>query len=148
MQRAGAASNRHRRAICQASSNISSGGRERHRDLVAATPVSPLSRLTSAFSSGDARKLAHVMQDRRRAHLRARKPASRSIAMNTTVIIKDLPPPAEHELDEITLTPEQMKRRAGGQRAAVTVDGTRPGTVDDLDINTAIFEGRIKGSYL
>lgn len=68
--------------------------------------------------------------------------------MNTTVIIKDLPPPAEHELDEITLTQEQMKRRAGGQRVAVTVDGNRPGTVDDLDINTAIFEGRIKGSYL
>jgi hypothetical protein len=68
--------------------------------------------------------------------------------MKTAVVIKDLPPPAEHELSEITLTPEQMKRLAGGRTVAVTVDGTHAGTVDDWDINTAIFEGRIKGSYL
>jgi len=36
----------------------------------------------------------------------------------------------------------------GGRSVVVTVDGGALGHVDDFSINTAIFEGRIKGTYL
>jgi hypothetical protein len=52
------------------------------------------------------------------------------------------------DLRRIALTRDRMKRIAGGRTVVVGVDGHGVGTVDDWDINTAIFEGRIKGSYL
>ncbi|WP_341316866.1 hypothetical protein WN982_36645 [Paraburkholderia sp. IMGN_8] len=43
--------------------------------------------------------------------------------------------------------PHQIKHLCGG-RSVVTIDNGAQGHVDDGDINTAIFEGRIKGSFL
>ena len=68
--------------------------------------------------------------------------------MKATVIIKDLPPRADDASDQRTLSVEQMKTLRGGRSVVVTVDGNGTGTVDDWDINTAIFEGRISGTYL
>ncbi|CAB3733110.1 hypothetical protein [Paraburkholderia rhynchosiae] len=68
--------------------------------------------------------------------------------MKSTVIVKDLPRSADPTHDEATLNAEQMKLVRGGRSVVVTVDGGAPGHVDDFSINTAIFEGRIKGSYL
>ncbi|MCC8402790.1 hypothetical protein LJ655_12985 [Paraburkholderia sp. MMS20-SJTN17] len=68
--------------------------------------------------------------------------------MKATVIIKDLPRCAGDPAPEKTLTVDQMKTLRGGRSVVVTVDGGGTGTVDDWDINTAIFEGRIKGTYL
>ncbi len=68
--------------------------------------------------------------------------------MNPSVVIKDLPLSTEKDLDEIAMTPEQMKRLGGGRSVVATVDGRPGATVDDWEINTAIFEGRIKGTYL
>ncbi|HYS67955.1 MAG TPA: hypothetical protein VEN30_29610 [Paraburkholderia sp.] len=68
--------------------------------------------------------------------------------MKSTVTIKDLPRSADRAHDDVTLTAEQMKMLRGGRSVVVTVDGGGPGHVDDWEINTAIFEGRIKGSYL
>jgi hypothetical protein len=68
--------------------------------------------------------------------------------MKSTVIIKDLPRSAHSPHDEATLTVEQMKTLRGGRSVVVTVDGGATGHVDDWEINTAIFEGRIKGTYL
>jgi hypothetical protein len=67
--------------------------------------------------------------------------------MKSTVIIKDLPRSADPAHDD-TLTAEQMKTLHGGRSVVVTVDKGGLGQVDDWEINTAIFEGRIKGSYL
>ncbi|MBW0449579.1 hypothetical protein [Paraburkholderia phenoliruptrix] len=68
--------------------------------------------------------------------------------MKSTVIIKDLPRCAEGVQHEVTLTAEQLKLVRGGRSVVVTVDGGALGHVDDFAINTAIFEGRIKGTYL
>ncbi|SMG55318.1 hypothetical protein [Paraburkholderia susongensis] len=68
--------------------------------------------------------------------------------MKATVIIKDLPRCAGDASHEKTLTVEQMKTLRGGRSVVVTVDGNGTGHVDDWDINTAIFEGRISGTYL
>jgi len=68
--------------------------------------------------------------------------------MKSTVIIKDLPRSAEGVHQEVTLTAEQLKVVRGGRSVVVTVDGGALGHVDDFGINTAIFEGRIKGTYL
>ncbi|HEX7933534.1 MAG TPA: hypothetical protein VF573_10750 [Paraburkholderia sp.] len=68
--------------------------------------------------------------------------------MKATVIIKDLPPPAECADPPATLTGGEMKLVRGGRAVVVTVDGGGLGHVDDFGINTAIFEGRIKGTYL
>ncbi|HEX3379256.1 MAG TPA: hypothetical protein VHU21_05570 [Paraburkholderia sp.] len=68
--------------------------------------------------------------------------------MKATVIIKDLPRCANDASDQKTLTVEQMKTLRGGRSVVVTVDGNGTGTVDDWEINTAIFEGRISGTYL
>lgn len=67
--------------------------------------------------------------------------------MKSTVIIKDLPRRADHAHDEMTLTTEQMKMLRGGRPVVVTVDNGALGHVDDWEINTAIFEGRIGGTY-
>ncbi|SAK54528.1 hypothetical protein AWB81_01274 [Caballeronia arationis] len=64
--------------------------------------------------------------------------------MERALIIKDLP----FSDEEATLDREQMKRLTGGRAVQVRVDNNGVGTVDDWEINTAIFEGRIKGSYL
>ena len=68
--------------------------------------------------------------------------------MKSTVIIKDLPRCADHSRDEATLTAEQMKMLRGGRSVVVTVNNGAVGHVDDWEINTAIFEGRIGGTYL
>ncbi len=68
--------------------------------------------------------------------------------MKAHVVIKDLRASAAPNLKQIALTPEQMKRVVGGRSVVVKVDNSGTGTVDDWEINTAIFEGRIKGSYL
>ena len=46
------------------------------------------------------------------------------------------------------LTRDEMKDISGGRAVTVLVDGMHTGTVDDFAINMAIFEGRIKGSYI
>jgi len=68
--------------------------------------------------------------------------------MKATVIIKDLPRRASDTPDDKTLSVEQMKTLRGGRSVVVTVDGNSTGHVDDWEINTAIFEGRISGTYL
>ncbi|APA88211.1 hypothetical protein BJG93_22780 [Paraburkholderia sprentiae WSM5005] len=68
--------------------------------------------------------------------------------MKANVIIKDLPPRAGDPSGQKTLTVEQMKALHGGRSVVVKVDGGGTGTVDDWEINTAIFEGRIGGTYL
>ncbi|MGE8166585.1 hypothetical protein ACQKRQ_41390 [Paraburkholderia sp. NPDC080076] len=68
--------------------------------------------------------------------------------MKSTLIIKDLPRSADHVHDEMTLTAGQMKALRGGRSVVVTVDRGPLGHVDDFEINTAIFEGRIGGTYL
>jgi hypothetical protein len=68
--------------------------------------------------------------------------------MKSTVIIKDLPRSKDHAHDEATLTAEQMKTLHGGRSVVVSVGGGAVGHVDDWEINTAIFEGRIGGTYL
>lgn len=68
--------------------------------------------------------------------------------MKATVIIKDLPRRTDDAPDDKTLSVEQMKTLHGGRSVVVSVDGTGTGHVDDWDIDTAIFEGRISGTYL
>ncbi|MFL6685096.1 hypothetical protein [Paraburkholderia graminis] len=68
--------------------------------------------------------------------------------MKSTVIIEDLPRGADAAHEEVTLSAEQSKLVRGGRSVVVTVDGGALGHVDDFSINTAIFEGRIKGTYL
>ncbi|REG51510.1 hypothetical protein B0G80_8010 [Paraburkholderia sp. BL6669N2] len=68
--------------------------------------------------------------------------------MKSIVIIKDLPRSADCPHDETTLAAAQMKAVRGGRSVIVTVDHGPLGQVDDFGINTAIFEGRIKGPYL
>ncbi|MFM0310387.1 hypothetical protein P0D71_21610 [Paraburkholderia sp. RL17-383-BIF-A] len=68
--------------------------------------------------------------------------------MKSALIIKDLPRSADLAHDDMTLTAEQMKAVRGGRSVVVTVDGGSQAHVDDFGINTAIFEGRISGTYL
>lgn len=46
------------------------------------------------------------------------------------------------------LSREELRQILGGRAVGVTVDGTSSGTVDDFQMNIAIFEGRIKGTFL
>ncbi len=66
--------------------------------------------------------------------------------------IGDLPVTPEQKGEEggaiRSLSREELHEIWGGRSVAVTVDGTSTGTVDDFSINMAIFEGRIKGSYI
>lgn len=68
--------------------------------------------------------------------------------MKSALMIKDLPRSADLAHDDMTLTAEQMKAVRGGRSVVVTVDGGSQAHVDDFEINTAIFEGRISGTYL
>ncbi|SEJ58882.1 hypothetical protein [Paraburkholderia diazotrophica] len=68
--------------------------------------------------------------------------------MKATVVVKDLSPSTTLDRKETALTPDKMKSIVGGRSVAVTVDGTHNGTVDDWAIDTAIFEGRIKGPMI
>ncbi|CAD6557382.1 hypothetical protein [Paraburkholderia metrosideri] len=68
--------------------------------------------------------------------------------MKSIVIIKDLLCSTAHAQDEVTLAADQMKTLHGGRSVVVSVNGGALGHVDDWDINTAIFEGRIGGTYL
>jgi hypothetical protein len=104
--------------------------------------------------------MAFTLRESMRAHHRAHVEASRRNAMKVTLVVNDLSLPevsnvsdtsiASHvrDLRRIALTRDRMKRIVGGRTVVVGVDGHGVGTVDDWDINTAIFEGRIKGSYL
>jgi hypothetical protein len=92
--------------------------------------------------------MAWTLQKSMWAPRSARLFTSRRNAMKATVIIKDLPRRASDAPDAQTLSVEQMKTLRGGRSVVVTVDGNRTGHVDDWDINTAIFEGRIGGTYL
>jgi hypothetical protein len=65
--------------------------------------------------------------------------------MKRTLVVKDLKASPE-QIDESSLTPAQMKRIVGGRAVLATVDGRGSATIDDWDINTAIFEGRIVGT--
>jgi hypothetical protein len=68
--------------------------------------------------------------------------------METTVIIKDLPEPSDLERKETALSPERMKSIFGGRKVLANVGGTHLGTIDDWDVDVAIFEGRIGGSMI
>ena len=69
--------------------------------------------------------------------------------MKRILVIADIPRDPLAQSDEATLTPAQMLRIVGGRSVAVTVDGgPGKGTVDDFDINNAIWEGRIKGPMI
>ncbi|MBK4735486.1 hypothetical protein [Noviherbaspirillum pedocola] len=69
-----------------------------------------------------------------------------------TLMIKDLhvthEPDYEAKPGIRPLSPEQLKLIHGGRTVSATVDGRPGGTVNDFDINMAIFEGRISGPYL
>ncbi|MDR5738899.1 MULTISPECIES: hypothetical protein [unclassified Caballeronia] len=67
--------------------------------------------------------------------------------MKRTLAIKDLPLDTQAG-NEATLSHQQMQRITGGRAVSAVVDGRTPGTVDDWDINIAIFEGRISGPYI
>lgn len=54
----------------------------------------------------------------------------------------------EERADVRALSREELREIRGKRSVGVLVGGTRTGTVDDFAINIAIFEGRIKGSYL
>jgi hypothetical protein len=68
--------------------------------------------------------------------------------MQRTLVILDLPRESESSLSESTLTRRQMQRVVGGRNVIVKVDGGSLGTVNDFDINNAIWEGRIGGPML
>jgi hypothetical protein len=87
--------------------------------------------------------LAQALQTIGRAHAVLASDLKEPI-MERALIIKDLPFLEE----EATLNRDQMKQLIGGRAVQVRVDNNGVGTVDDWEINTAIFEGRIKGSYL
>lgn len=65
--------------------------------------------------------------------------------MQRTLVIKDIAT-GPGQPDETTLTPEQMQHIGGGRAVLATVDGRGSATIDDFDINNAIFEGRIIGT--
>ena len=69
-----------------------------------------------------------------------------------TLIIKDLHLTQELDCEESAhirrLSPEELKHIHGGRAVSATVDGRPGATVDDFEINTAIFEGRINGPFL
>lgn len=67
--------------------------------------------------------------------------------MQRTLAIADLPLD-QASPNESTLSREQMQRVVGGRSVPAMVDGRTPGTVDDWQINIAIFEGRISGPYI
>ena len=69
--------------------------------------------------------------------------------MKSLLVITDIPRDPLAQSDEASLTRAQMQRVVGGRRVVVTVDGgPATGTVDDFDINNAIWEGRISGPML
>ncbi|SAL60958.1 hypothetical protein AWB74_03039 [Caballeronia arvi] len=65
--------------------------------------------------------------------------------MKRMLIIEDLKA-GPGDTNDASLTPAQMKRIVGGRAVLATVDGRGYATIDDWDINLAIFEGSIKGS--
>jgi hypothetical protein len=65
--------------------------------------------------------------------------------MKRILVIADIPVTST-QLDEVSLTSTQMRRIVGGRSVLATVDGRGSATIDDWDINTAIFEGRITGT--
>ncbi|BAN26610.1 hypothetical protein [Caballeronia insecticola] len=69
--------------------------------------------------------------------------------MKRILVIADIPHDPFAQSEEATLTHAQMKRIVGGRSVLATVDGG-PGmtTVNDFDINNAIWEGRIKGPMI
>jgi hypothetical protein len=69
--------------------------------------------------------------------------------MKSILVIADIPHDPLAQSDEATLTRAQMQRIVGGRSVLVTVDGgPATSTVNDFDINNAIWEGRIAGPML
>jgi hypothetical protein len=69
--------------------------------------------------------------------------------MKSILVIADIPHDPLAQSDEATLTRAQMQRIVGGRSVLVTVDGgPATSTVNDFDINNAIWEGRITGPML
>jgi len=68
--------------------------------------------------------------------------------MKRTLVIADLPLDKAAHASEASLSRQRMQRIAGGRSVAATVDGRSPATVDDWQMNIAIFEGRVGGPYL
>ncbi|WP_321965357.1 hypothetical protein [Paraburkholderia sp. J7] len=69
--------------------------------------------------------------------------------MKSILVIADIPNNPLAENEEATLTRAQMQRIVGARNVIVTVDGgPATGTVNDFDINNAIWEGRIAGPML
>ncbi|QBR04411.1 hypothetical protein [Paraburkholderia pallida] len=69
--------------------------------------------------------------------------------MKSILVIADIPRDPLAQSDEATLTRAQMQRIVGARNVVVTVDGGPPtATINDFDINNAIWEGRISGPMI
>ncbi|WP_244816627.1 hypothetical protein [Caballeronia sp. Lep1P3] len=68
--------------------------------------------------------------------------------MKRTLVIADLSQDKAARPDEAALSRQQMQQVSGGRSVAATVDGGSTATIDDWQMNIAIFEGRVGGPYL
>ena len=67
--------------------------------------------------------------------------------MKSILVVADIPYDPLAQSDVATLTRAQMQRTVGGRSVVATVDGgPATTTVNDFDINNAIWEGRIGGT--
>jgi hypothetical protein len=69
--------------------------------------------------------------------------------MKNILVVADIPHDPLAQRDVATLTRAQMQRTVGGRSVLATVDGgPATTTVNDFDINNAIWEGRIAGPMI
>jgi hypothetical protein len=69
--------------------------------------------------------------------------------MKSILVSADIPHDPLAQSDVGTLTRTQMQRIVGGRSVVATVDGgPATTTVNDFDINNAIWEGRIAGPMI
>jgi hypothetical protein len=69
--------------------------------------------------------------------------------MKSILVVADIPHDPLAQSDVGTLTHTQMQRIVGGRSVVATVDGgPATTTVNDFDINNAIWEGRIAGPMI
>ncbi len=67
--------------------------------------------------------------------------------MKSILVVADIPHDPLAQSDVTTLTRAQMRRTVGGRSVVATVDGgPATTTINDFDINNAIWEGRIGGT--
>ena len=67
--------------------------------------------------------------------------------MKSILVVADIPYDPLAQSDVATLTRAQMQRTVGGRSVVATVDGgPATTTINDFDINNAIWEGRIGGT--